>query len=169
MIASNLSEARATGAKKYYNECKRHGLQAFAVLDNSCPRCVTDAHAKRRKNNYVYNRSRERFNEIKMRSRERGIEFTLTLEWLREALDNTNACPYLGIVLNETQEDCIAFPDRNKSIDRLDPTKGYVPENVIVCSNRANRIKNDATVDELHLIAENLQRLTHGVQNGVSV
>lgn len=161
MIASNLSEAKATGAKKYYNECKRHGTQAFAVLDNNCPRCVTDAYAKRRKNNYVYNRSREKFNEVKLRSRDRGIEFTLTLEWLREALDNTNVCPYLGIKLNETQEECIALPDHNKSIDRLDPTKGYVPENVIICSNRANRIKNNATFEELFTLADNLRRLTH--------
>lgn len=165
MIASNLSEARTTGAKKYYNECKRHGVQAFAVLDNSCPRCVTDASAKRRKDSYAYNRSREKFNEIKLRSRERGIEFSLSLEWLREAIDNANTCPYLGVKLNITQEECTSNPNQNKSIDRIDSTKGYIPGNVVICSSRANRIKNDATIDELVAIADSLRGLIHGVKN----
>jgi hypothetical protein len=40
------------------------------------------------------------------------------------------------------------------SIDRIDPSKGYTPDNVWLISQRANRIKNDATPEELKLIAE---------------
>jgi hypothetical protein len=35
------------------------------------------------------------------------------------------------------------------SIDRIDPKKRYVKDNIIVVSMRANRIKSDATVDEI--------------------
>ena len=43
--------------------------------------------------------------------------------------------------------------DRNKdfspSVDRIDPTKGYVRGNVRVISYLANRMKSNATVDQL--------------------
>ena len=38
------------------------------------------------------------------------------------------------------------------SIDRIDNSKGYTKENIMVVSNRANMIKNNATIDELIMI-----------------
>ncbi len=43
------------------------------------------------------------------------------------------------------------------SLDRLDPTKGYVPGNVFVISNRANIIKNDGTAAEHRMIANYIE------------
>lgn len=40
------------------------------------------------------------------------------------------------------------------SIDRIDNSKGYIPTNIVVISNRANLLKKDATLDELVAIAE---------------
>jgi predicted RND superfamily exporter protein len=45
------------------------------------------------------------------------------------------------------------------SLDRIDSKKGYTPDNVWVISHRANQIKNDATIEELKLITENLEKL----------
>lgn len=39
-------------------------------------------------------------------------------------------------------------------LDRIDNTKGYTKDNVVVVSKRANTIKNDATVQELCKVAE---------------
>lgn len=44
--------------------------------------------------------------------------------------------------------------DDSPSVDRIDSTKGYVKGNVIVISWRANRIKGNATPEELRLIAD---------------
>jgi len=66
-------------------------------------------------------------------------------------------CPLLGTVL-----DCRA-PSRSPnlpSIDRIDPTKGYVKGNVWVISWRANRLKSDATLDELRGIVAGLENAT---------
>ena len=35
------------------------------------------------------------------------------------------------------------------SIDRIAPDKGYVRGNIVIVSGRANRIKTNATIDEL--------------------
>jgi hypothetical protein len=43
--------------------------------------------------------------------------------------------------------------DNSYSIDRKDSTKGYNIDNIIVISNKANKLKNDATTDQLNKIA----------------
>ena len=45
-------------------------------------------------------------------------------------------------------------------LDRLDPNKGYVIGNVSWISGRANRIKYNATVEELRAIADWMERAT---------
>ncbi len=47
----------------------------------------------------------------------------------------------------------------NASLDRIDPTKGYVKGNVVVISYRANSIKNDATPKELRQVADYVDAL----------
>lgn len=44
------------------------------------------------------------------------------------------------------------------SVDRVKPELGYVKGNILVCSLRANRIKQDATPAELMRVAEFFRR-----------
>lgn len=44
--------------------------------------------------------------------------------------------------------------DASPSLDRIVPALGYVKGNVVVISMRANRLKSDATVDELRALAD---------------
>jgi hypothetical protein len=44
-------------------------------------------------------------------------------------------------------------------IGNLEPEKGYIKGNVWVISNRANTLKNDASLQELELLVENLKKL----------
>lgn len=62
-------------------------------------------------------------------------------------------CPALGIPLISS----VGTGQRNDntpSVDRIVPSKGYVKGNILVISLRANRIKNNATLEELVKIAE---------------
>lgn len=60
-------------------------------------------------------------------------------------------CPVLGIPINV---DLLGRPGPNSpSMDRTIPELGYTKGNVEVISFRANRLKNDATYQELHAIA----------------
>jgi hypothetical protein len=61
-------------------------------------------------------------------------------------------CPVLGIKLYPTFGGR-GPKDHSPSLDRLDNRRGYVRGNIIVVSWRANRIKCDATPNELQKVA----------------
>ncbi len=76
-----------------------------------------------------------------------GLEHTLTLD---DIVIPAN-CPVLGIPLSMGDK---VSHSGSPSLDRIDNTKGYIPENIIVISWRANMLKKDATLDELKSIAQ---------------
>ena len=67
-------------------------------------------------------------------------------------------CPVLGVNM-EISKLGSKNNDSTASIDRIDPKKGYVKDNIIVVSMRANRIKTDATVDEIRKVADFYEKL----------
>jgi hypothetical protein len=46
-----------------------------------------------------------------------------------------------------------ARSDGSPSLDRIDPGQGYVPGNVRVISDRANRLKGDRSIETLRLLS----------------
>ena len=90
------------------------------------------------------------------RCRDSGIPFEVTVE---DLMPVPLTCPVLGIKLN-WYKDGRGGSDESPSIDRLEPEVGYVPGNVSVISQRANRIKNDSDLAELLLVATWVQAQT---------
>jgi hypothetical protein len=71
-------------------------------------------------------------------------------------------CPIFGIKLqrgvhSETKRKGPA--DCSPSVDRIIPELGYVKGNVIVVSHLANRIRNDATPEQIHAVADFYEKL----------
>ena len=85
------------------------------------------------------------------RATKRGMEFTIT----KEDIVIPDKCPLLGIDIIPKAKDRTHSP----SLDRIDSKKGYTPDNIWVVSSRANTLKNDATIQELELLVENLKNL----------
>jgi hypothetical protein len=89
----------------------------------------------------------------KKRAKQRGLEFNITIE----DIVVPEVCPILGIPLGFTLGEKIhkhAHTDNTPSIDRVDPTKGYIKGNIAIMSARANIIKNEGTAEEHCKIAE---------------
>lgn len=91
------------------------------------------------------------FNIAKQRSKRKNIEFSITVEDLKMP----ETCPLLGIKLDSYSGNIDVHP----SIDRIDPTKGYIKGNVWIISHKANRVKSDATAEELIKIGMALKEL----------
>jgi len=58
-------------------------------------------------------------------------------------------CPVLGIDLKFADGERIKRSDHSPSLDRIKPELGYTKGNIIVVSLKANRIKTDASLEEL--------------------
>lgn len=65
-------------------------------------------------------------------------------------------CPMLGLELDWTGD---YRKENSPSIDRIDSSKGYVKGNVVLCSWRANRLKNNGTAEEHRKIADFLDSI----------
>ena len=92
------------------------------------------------------------YNRLKGSAKKRDIPFDLTVTQLNE-LTFPISCPVLGIPLKFNRGQ---MQDDSYSIDRIDSTQGYTIDNIRVISWRANRLKNNATNEELIKLAKNL-------------
>lgn len=87
------------------------------------------------------------FRSAKLRALKKNMEFSLRLE----DIIIPKYCPILKIELK-----CGVKGEyqHTPSLDRIDNTKGYIPENIQVISMKANSMKNSANEEELLLFAE---------------
>ena len=70
-------------------------------------------------------------------------------------------CPVLGIDLQYSDIGSKKYQtDNSPSLDRIDPKKGYTKDNVVIMSNLANRIKTDATADQIEKVWKFLKKYT---------
>lgn len=93
---------------------------------------------------------KELYNHLRSSAKKRNIEFTLTVVDLYN-LSFPISCPVLGIPLYFNRGKAT---DNSISIDRILSDKGYTIDNIIVISQKANRIKNNGTPEELEKIAK---------------
>jgi hypothetical protein len=94
------------------------------------------------------------WSRAKYRAKQKGLDFTIE----QGDINIPDKCPLLGILL-ECHRGKGSQQGNSPSLDRIDPTKGYTPDNIWVISNRANTLKNDASLQELQTLVENLQKL----------
>lgn len=86
---------------------------------------------------------------IKSVAKRKNLAFDLEVE---DIIVPTH-CPVLGIELKPGMGKG-GMKDSSPSLDKIIPSLGYTKGNVIVVSNKANRIKSDATVDEIQAVAD---------------
>lgn len=96
------------------------------------------------------NRLKLLLSKVRERSIENNIPFNISVE----DLNIPDKCPYLDVPLTHLIGK--GHQIYNSSIDRIDPTKGYVKGNVQVISLLANQMKNSATKEQLITFAKNV-------------
>lgn len=115
--------------------------------------------AIRKKQREIYEKNAERYvwTNLKGRAARMGIPFNIE----PEDLTPPEFCPVLGIRLERVRVDGRSRGkaiESSPSVDRIIPELGYVKGNIIIVSYKANRIKNNATINELVLVAEFYKR-----------
>jgi hypothetical protein len=100
----------------------------------------------------LYKAQRQKLYNKKHNALRTGIDFDIDFV----DIDWPTHCPLLGIELDYFVE---SRQENSVSFDRINPAKGYVKGNVLVCSWRGNRIKNDGSSAEHRRIADYLDSI----------
>jgi hypothetical protein len=90
-------------------------------------------------------------------ARRRGIEHTIN----QHDVPLPKVCKYLGVRIDyrcAAERGGLRSPYA-PSIDRIDPSRGYVPDNIQVISDLANRMKSNANVEQLIAFARGVLRV----------
>jgi hypothetical protein len=116
----------------------KHRLQKYGV-DTVCKKCRKEIASK-------YNKSLDIPKKMIMRARKRARKHGFAFNVEPEDIVIPERCPVFDVVFSKTYDDF--YP----SLDRKDSKFGYEKGNVAVISQKANRIKSDATIDELRMV-----------------
>lgn len=96
---------------------------------------------------------------IKGSAKRRNLEFNL--EYTDIILPKY--CPILEFKLDYSKN--ISYAINTPTIDRIDNSKGYVKENVIVVSRLANAMKNEADFNQLKVFSKNILNIINFYEN----
>jgi hypothetical protein len=122
-------EIRRNENREEYNKyCREKKKQSYST--------------EKRREQYVKNIEKELFYGAKQRAKNKNIDFTITLEDVKIP----EVCPVFGIKINLNER--LTAP----TLDRIDNSLGYIKGNVEVISSKANRLKNNGTIEEFEKI-----------------
>ena len=129
----------------------RYGWCRACVQEKDRSRAKTEHHKAQRRAWYHRDPRKTMALNARQNAELKGVPFAIAAEDIQIPAH----CPALGLELKTSEH---LRSDSSPSIDRVIPERGYVPGNIRVISWRANRIKSDATADELRRIAEYIEK-----------
>ena len=148
-------ESKKQGLYRYYNgkPCRKGHISQKYVSNMYCVVCAN----VKNKSKALENRkiSKEKYEELgikyikyiwwraKKRSEKSGIDFNIQIS----DIQIPSVCPVFGFEFEVG--DGKGPSDKSPSLDRIDNTKGYVKGNILVISFKANKMKNDGTIDDM--------------------
>lgn len=135
--------------KKYYREHNETYKKALTKYQQNNPEKIKQFIQKWQTDNP----ERKIWHYAKQRAKKYNLDFTIKIEDI--VIPET--CPFLGIPLTTTMGQ--GRLQTNASLDRIDSTKGYTPDNIQIISDLANRMKQDATPKQLLIFATNIIKL----------
>lgn len=130
MSYKNIEKRNEKQRERYHKNKEKHNLAARKWALNNKEK-VREIQRKSRKNN----QPKLLLNNCKNRSRIKGFDCNLTIDWVKE---------------NITSKSCIYCGETHRiGCDRIDNSKGYTIDNVIPCCGDCNRIRsNKYSVEE---------------------
>ena len=100
------------------------------------------------------NRFAIRMRSCRARAKEKSLAFDIDTDYIVSIW--TGICP---VFKTELDINAKRGQKGHAQLDKVDPTLGYIRGNVVWLSERANRIKDDATIEDLEMLLQWLKSL----------
>ena len=149
--------------KLYYQNNKEKVMatgKAYRLKNKDRIKAVTQEYGKKLQNINKHSDIRTAFLTRKisaMKSRHDSV--TLTPEELLELIPKDLKCPVFETKFTFGMQPASLDKQRAMTVDRIDNTKGYHKDNVVIISFKANAMKNSATLKELYQVADFYHKL----------
>jgi hypothetical protein len=119
-------------------------------LERNCKKCHADLLDRDKSaevmRNYRKNLKKDPVKKLFLEARNRAKRLSIPFGITPENIYVPKHCPVFGVELTIGGS---GREDNDPSLDRIDPTLGYIPGNIAVICFKANRLKNDASLSEL--------------------
>ena len=147
--------------KSYSYVCKTCHTERTKQWEEANPERVKELQKKSKKKRYSPDNSREYYHKrpeiglwsrAKKRAEQKGIPFNIEVS----DINIPDVCPLTGAKIETGR---VSSKPSSPSLDKINPSKGYVKGNVWVISHLANTVKSNLTLKELQTILTNLERL----------
>ena len=139
-------ERKAEYMKEYYQKNKERLTEYQKEYDKSRAKPTTE----------VYRYFGERASKLKIKSRKNKILYDLDGKYLQSIYPEDGKCPALNVEMKAGYDSDWRL---SPSVDRIDPSGGYVRGNVIWISWLANCIKTSATPKQIITVGEFYKQL----------
>lgn len=126
-----------------FPRCSRHGKPTKRGTCRECNAAYMRTYLRRRRHEMP---ARPLWERARKRAKDRGLPFALP----KDAIIVPRTCPALGLAIELRGRRTASSP----SLDRIIPERGYVPGNIRVISDRANRLKGGRNLNQLRRLAE---------------
>lgn len=144
-VVLTKQKCRVCGVSKEIQEFHKSSSNSSGY-DYRCKLCKKTKATNFRATNYF----KAYISTKKSECKTKGITFDLDAEYLEEIA--TSICPIFRTELNYNNTGRGSHKEGQAHLDRIEPSLGYVKGNVCWVNGRANRIKYNATVEELEAI-----------------
>jgi hypothetical protein len=127
-------------------------------LSSHCKQCKGIETKQYEINNPMMNQTNAMVRGARDRAKAKNLPFDIDHEYIRSIIPSR--CPIFGVKLewSARRGNKSAPLPNSPSLDRIDPTRGYVKGNVWIISHKANCIKSNASHEELKLVTEAVGR-----------
>lgn len=131
-----------------YRASKREHYKRYMAYRREVDNEVIKANRRRHYRNHPESRM---LMAAKQRAKKLGLDFNLTIN----DIIIPDKCPLLEVPFVAGEKGNYEY---TFSLDRIDPSKGYVKGNIWVITKKANTMKNNATKEELLKFADNIYK-----------
>jgi hypothetical protein len=123
-----------------------------------CKQCSSAMAVNSKKNNPITTQTTKMLVNARNRAIKKKLLFDLDIDYVRSLV--VSRCPVFNMPLEWSAyrgNERLPLPN-SPSLDRIDPTRGYVKGNVWIISHKANMFKSYATHEELKTLTEAVGR-----------
>lgn len=146
LIMGACLECKKTIDKNYKEKNKEHLKTYFKDYSRQ------NYSIEKRRKKYIENIELELLHHAKNRAKIKNLEFNL----VKEDIIIPKNCPVFGIKIGFHNKESVP------TLDRIDNSKGYIKGNIQVICSKANRLKNNGTVEDFKKIINYMEREKNG-------